>query len=114
MIENIISSNIDAPVLVIYGSNVYTRHAVLSQLKSIGGDITVYGTLNEEEGNKKVFSLSKVNLILIGRAYGLEQRVRIQKFITQHLPNTAVIEAGGLHEQDLMNKIKQIVFNKKN
>ncbi len=112
MIENIISPNPDAPVLVIYGSNIYTRDAVLNQLKSIG-DITVWGTLNEEEGNKKVLSLPRVNLVLIGRAYGMEQRTRIQKFINMHLPDTAIIEAGVYNEQDIISRISQTLINTK-
>lgn len=112
MIENIISPNPDAPILVIYGSNMYTRDAVLNQLKSIG-DITVWGTLNEEEGNKKVLSLPRINLVLIGRAYGMEQRDRIRKFINLHLPNTAIIEAGVYNEQDIISRINQILFSKK-
>lgn len=108
MIENIISNNPNAPVLVIYGSNVHMRNAVLGELSSVD-NITVYGTLNEEEGNKKLLSLPKVDLVVIGRAYGLEQRERIKIFVNKNVSNVPIIEAGLLQEQDIMPTIIKLL-----
>ena len=88
-----ISNNADAPVIVLFGGNPLRRDEVINQLKQLG-DVSIYGTLSEEEGMTKIKSLPKVDLVLIGGRYSDEQRIRIRKFIAEHLPTTKISEPG--------------------
>ena len=88
-----ISNDIAAPVVVLFGGNPLRRDEVIDHLKQLG-DITIYGTLSEEEGLDKIKSLPKVDLVLIGGRYSEEQRVRIRKFVTEYLPQTKMSEPG--------------------
>ncbi len=88
-----ISNNNAAPVIVIFGGNPIRRDEVINQLKQLG-DITIYGTLSEEEGIEKISSLPKVDLLIIGGRYTTEQRIRIRKYVAEHLPHTKMSEPG--------------------
>ncbi|OYU94082.1 MAG: hypothetical protein CFE21_17945 [Bacteroidetes bacterium B1(2017)] len=88
-----ISYDVAAPVIVLFGCNPFRREEVINHLKQIG-DITIYGTLSEEEGMEKITSLPKVDIVLIGGRYSDEQRIRIRKFVAEHLPNTKISEPG--------------------
>ncbi len=88
-----ISKNENAPVIVLFGGNPYRRDEVIKLVQSIG-DITIYGTLNEEEGFEKIKSLASVSLVLIGGRYIEEQRIRIRKFVKEELPNAKITEPG--------------------
>ena len=88
-----ISNNADAPVIVLFGGNPFRRDEVINHLKQLG-DITIYGTLSEEEGLAKIKSLTHVSLVLIGGRYFEEQRIRIRKFVKEELPNTKITEPG--------------------
>jgi hypothetical protein len=93
LVKEIISDDINAKVIVIFGSNPYLRDQVVRSLGTLG-NVSVYGTLNEIEGMEKINSLPKVDLLLIGRAYSEEQRIRIKAFVKNNLPNTKVAEPG--------------------
>lgn len=93
LIKEIVSEKVDAKVVVIFGSNEHLRHQVVSSLSTLG-DVSVYGTLNEEQGFSKINELPKVDLILIGRAYSQEQRIRIKAFVKDKMPTTKVAEPG--------------------
>jgi hypothetical protein len=88
-----ISKNKNAPVIVLFGGNPHRRDEVIKLVESIG-DISIYGTLSEEEGFTKIKSLAHVNLILIGGRYFEEQRIRIRKLVKEELPNTKITEPG--------------------
>jgi hypothetical protein len=93
LLSEIISKNPDAPVVVLFGGNPMRRDEVIQSLKTIG-DITIYGTLSEEEGMEKIKTLPKVDLVLIGGRYTDEQRIRIRKYVSQQMPNTKLTEPG--------------------
>ena len=88
-----ISNNAAAPIIVLFGGNPFKRDEVINHLKQLG-DITVYGTLSEEEGIKKITTLPKVDLVIIGGRYSAEQRIRIRKFVAENLPQTKMSEPG--------------------
>lgn len=93
LVKEIISEHDNAKVIVIFGSNPYMRDQVVRSLSTLG-NVSVYGTLSEKEGMEKVSSLHKVDLLLIGRAYTQEQRIRIKSLVKSNLPNTKVAEPG--------------------
>lgn len=83
-----------APVVVLFGGSPYRRDEVVRDLSQIG-DITIYGTLGEEEGFAKIEELDrKVDLILIGGRYDDEQRKRIAAFVKADMPNTKLTQPG--------------------
>ncbi len=93
LVSESISKTENAPVVVLFGGNPYRRDEVVRHL-SQSIDISVYGTLSEEEGLAKIESLEKVDLVLIGGRYSEEQRVRIRKYVAEQLPNTKLSEPG--------------------
>ncbi len=93
LFSEIVSNKPDAPVLILFGGNPHRRDEVIRLTQSIG-DITIYGVLNEEEGMKKIHSLPKVDLVLIGGRYSHEQRNRIRAYVKQNMLNTKITEPG--------------------
>ena len=88
-----VSTNANAPVIVLFGGNPVRRDEVINHLKHIG-DISIYGTLSEEEGIEKIRLLPKVDLVLIGGRYSHEQRIRIKKFVAEDSLQTKISEPG--------------------
>ena len=83
-----------APVVVLFGGSPYRRDEVVRDLAQIG-DITIYGTLGEEEGFAKIEELHrKVDLVLIGGRYTDEQRKRISAYVKAELPNAKLTQPG--------------------
>lgn len=83
-----------APVVILFGGNPYRREEVVKLLSGLG-DITVYGTLGEEEGMAKIEVLDrKVDLILIGGRYSEEQRARIKQWVQTNLSGVEVTQPG--------------------
>lgn len=83
-----------APTVVLFGGSPQRRHEVIEQLQSLG-NITLYGTLSEAEGIAKLEELGdRVDLVLIGGRYTLEQRQRIQAWMTEHLPQAKLSQPG--------------------
>jgi hypothetical protein len=93
LVSESVSKNKNAPVIVLFGGNPYRRDEVIKLVQSIG-DITIYGTLSEEEGFAKIKSLAHVSLILIGGRYFEEQRIRIRKLVKEEFPHTKITELG--------------------
>lgn len=93
LVSESISKNENAPVIVLFGGNPYRRDEVIKLVQSIG-DITIYGTLSEEEGFARIKTLPNVGLVLIGGRYFEEQRIRIRKFVKEELPNAKITEPG--------------------
>jgi hypothetical protein len=109
LISEIIAKNEKAPVLVLFGGNPNRRDEVIRLVQTIG-DITIYGLLSETEGMEKIQSLPKVDLVLIGGRYNEEQRIRIRKFVMEHLPNTKITEPGWEYPYDNQAIIKDITL----
>jgi hypothetical protein len=83
-----------APVVILFGGNPYRRDEVVSLLSGLG-DITVYGTLGEEEGMAKIKALDRrVDLILIGGRYSEAQRARIKQWVKSNLSGVEVTQPG--------------------
>lgn len=83
-----------APVVILFGGNPYRRDEVVRLLAGLG-DITVYGTLGEDEGMAKIESLDrKVDLVLIGGRYSEAQRIRIKQWVQTHLTDVDVTQPG--------------------
>lgn len=93
LLSEIISEQTNAPVLVLFGGNPYRRDEVIRLLQSVG-DISIYGVLSEEEGMEKLKTLPKVDLVLIGGRYSMEQRIRIREHVRLQLVNTKITEPG--------------------
>ncbi|MFA9212602.1 MAG: hypothetical protein ACEQSR_01995 [Candidatus Methylacidiphilales bacterium] len=86
--------NNQTPVVVLFGGNPNRRNEVLSLLNALG-NISVYGTLSEEEGILQLKAPPKVDLVLIGGRYTDAQRERIKAFIAANLPHAKITEPGG-------------------
>lgn len=99
----------NAPVVVLFGGSPIRRQEVVELLGSIG-DITVYGTLGEEEGMAKIEALNrKVDLVLIGGRYTPEQRTRIKKWIATNMLQTKVTQPGydyPYSNESILNDVK--------
>lgn len=107
-----ISDNLNAPVVVLFGGSPFRRDEVMNHLKQLG-DISIYGTLSEEEGIEKITTLPKVDLVMIGGRYSDEQRIRIRKFVSVHLPQAKVSEPGVEYpyENQAINKDIRLKLN---
>jgi vacuolar-type H+-ATPase subunit F/Vma7 len=99
-----------APVVVLFGGSPYRRDEVIKLLTQIG-DLTVHGTLSEEEGMAKIEELDrKVDLVLIGGRYSDEQRERIQKWLTENIPGVVLSQPGveySYSNENIQQDIKQ-------
>lgn len=111
MVSEMVSKNPNAKVLVMFGGNPLKRAEVIQELSSIG-DISIYGTLSEEEGYAKIKSLPKVDLVLIGGRYEDVQRLRIRQFMKEHLPQVPLTEPGidyAYKNEVIWHKVKSLL-----
>lgn len=92
LINEIISSEENPTVIVIFGGNPLRRHEILSLLQDIG-NITAYAALSEEEGID-LLGTHRPDIVLIGGRYTAEQRRQIKSYIINSLPNTKISEPG--------------------
>ncbi len=83
----------EARVLVLFGGSPVRRDGVIRSLLQIE-NVSLYGTLSEEEGLQKVEELGNVDLVLIGSRYTQEQRLRIKQYLRKHWPQVRVTEPG--------------------
>jgi len=109
LVEKIEGSR-QAPVVVLFGGSPYRRGEVIRLIAQLG-DLTVYGTLSEEEGMAKIEELGrKVDLVLIGGRYSDEQRKRIQTWLTENVPGVLVSQPGvefPYSNEAILNDIKR-------
>lgn len=64
-------------------------------MENIHKSLTIYGTLSEEEGMKRLKALDdRVDLILIGGRYTAAQRARILAWKKEHLPYIPISQPG--------------------
>jgi hypothetical protein len=93
LISEHVSDTDKAKTLVLFGGSPIRRDEVVRQLSTIP-ELSIYGTLSEEEGKEKVLELGKPQLVLIGGRYTAEQRQRIKSFLQTHSPETQITEPG--------------------
>jgi len=93
LLSEYLSSNPDAPVIVLYGGHPERRDEVIRLLREIG-DVTIYGALSEEEGNATLDALVHVDIVLIGGRYDDAQRRRIREYSKARFPHRILTEPG--------------------
>ncbi len=103
--ESFISPIESAPIVVLFGGSPIRRDQVINLVKEIG-DITIYGTLSEEDGLGKLKELEKVDLVLIGGRYDENQRIRIRHFAESKFPKVFFTEPGWeyIYDDELIKK----------
>ncbi|GAB3167163.1 hypothetical protein [Telluribacter humicola] len=102
----------DAKVLVLFGGSPVRRDGVIRSLRRIGS-VSIYGTLSQEEGLRKVEELGNVDLVLIGGRYTQEQRLRIREYLRDHWPTVQVTEPGLDYPYDdtiIAERIKELLY----
>jgi len=103
-----------APVVVLFGGSPYRRHEVIKQIAQLG-DVTVYGTLSEQEGIAKIEELDrKVDIVLIGGRYDTDQRQRIKHWLEKNLPKANLSQPGvdfPYSDEAIVNDIKSKLKN---
>jgi hypothetical protein len=85
--------NLNAKKIVIFGGSPYRRHEIVELLSPIE-NLSIYATLSEVEGMKKIAELGKVDIVLIGGRYSVEERNRIRKYVLENIPNASITEPG--------------------
>jgi hypothetical protein len=99
-IREYIASEINAPVMVIFGGNPERMNEVVSMIRDSLKTVTAIGNFSEDEGLKKLSALKKVDLVLIGGRYSEEQRIRIRTYLTEYFPGVATTEPGYQYPYD--------------
>ena len=100
LIREYIASETNAPVMVIFGGNPERMNEVVSLIRDSFKTLTAIGNFSEIEGLKKLSTLKKVDLVLIGGRYTEEQRIRIRTYLTEHFPGVATTEPGYQYPYD--------------
>lgn len=99
----------NAPVMVLFGGNPERMNEVVSMIRDSLKTVTAIGAFSEEEGLKKLGTLKKVDLVLIGGRYSDEQRIRIQNYLKEHFPGVVTTEPGHQYayvNTDILNDIR--------
>lgn len=91
--SSFINKDENAPVMVIFGGNTEMRNHVVNMIEDYG-KVTVHAALSEEEGISLLDSLPKVQFVLIGGRYSMEQRIRIKKITAEKWPRAFTSEPG--------------------
>jgi ketosteroid isomerase-like protein len=100
--------NPQAKKIVIFGGSPQRRHEIVNLLLPIE-NLSIYATLSEAEGMKKIEELGQIDIVLIGGRYTPQERERIRNFITEHMPNVDITEPGFQYEYSnslIFEKIK--------
>lgn len=108
LLDTVISERADAPVILLFGGSPYRRHQVITLLLEVG-DLTVHGALSEEEGITLIRQLPRLDLVLIGGAYGLEERGRIRNFLSENSPEVKITEPGAKYtysDENIKNDVR--------
>jgi hypothetical protein len=93
LLSEIISTDSNSKVLVIFGGNPQRRHEVIEMMSKIKR-LTAYGSLSEAEGMDRLQNLPHVDLVLIGGRYDDAQRARIRAYVKAQMPGTQMTEPG--------------------
>ncbi len=92
LIEQITGTK-DAPTVLLFGGSPLRRLEIIKLITTLG-NISIIGTLSEEEGIETLRKIQKIDLVLIGGAYSEEQRIRIKDFIADHDKHIKITEPG--------------------
>ncbi len=98
----------NAPVMVLFGGNPERMNEVVSMIRDSLKTVTAIGNFSEEEGLKKLSTLIKVDLVLIGGRYSEEERIRIRNYLKQHFPGVQTTEPGHQYPYDNTEILKDI------
>jgi DNA-binding NarL/FixJ family response regulator len=93
LLEEHISTRPDAKMLVLFGGNPLRRDEVIQHLRTLD-NLSIIGTLSEEEGIATIKGLPRVDIVLIGGRYTQDQRLRIKSFLKSNYPQVKVTEPG--------------------
>lgn len=93
LLDHYISDHPHPKMLVLFGGNPVRRDEVIRNLSMIP-NLSIMGTLSEQEGLEAIETLPKVDIVLIGGRYSIEQRIRIKSFIHQNYPHIQIEEPG--------------------
>lgn len=107
LVRQVIDNNPNAPTMVIIGGSPHRMNEVITMLKQAGG-ITAYGAFSEEEGMELLNAHPGLELVLIGGRYTSEQRVRIQNYVANNMPNMKLTEPGHDYPYDNTFILKDI------
>ena len=108
LIREYIASEINAPVMVLFGGNPERMNEVVSMIRDSLKTVTAIGNFSEEEGLKKLSTLKKVDLVLIGGRYSEGERMRIRNYLKEHFPGVATTEPGYQYPYDNAEILKDI------
>lgn len=108
LIREYIASEKNAHVMVLFGGNPERMNEVVSMIRDSLKTVTAIGNFSEEEGLKKLSTLKKVDLVLIGGRYSEEQRIRIRAYLKEHFPGVATTEPGYQYPYDNAEILKDI------
>ena len=100
LIREYIASEKNAHVMVLFGGNPERMNEVVSMIRDSLKTVTAIGNFSEEEGLKKLSTLKKVDLVLIGGRYSEEQRIRIRDYLNEHFQGVATTEPGYQYPYD--------------
>lgn len=88
-----LSKNQSAKILVVFGGSEVRRDDIIKLLLPIE-NLTIYGTLSEQEGLAKIVELGTVDMVLIGGRYTERQRTTLKGFISTNYPTAYITEPG--------------------
>ena len=103
----------EAHVIVIFEGSPHMRDTVIRKFEQ-WNKASVYGTLSEEGGLRKLNELEKVDLIVIGGRYNKEQRKSIKKAVRRLHTITQTSEPGIDYPYDhgeLLKDVEQKIIN---
>ncbi len=109
LIEQITGTK-DAPTVLLFGGSPLRRLEILKLITTLG-NISIIGTLSEEEGIETLKDTQKIDLVLIGGAYTQEQRIRIKSFLADHDRYIKITEPGVEYTYSNQN-IKEAIIDK--
>lgn len=97
LLSESISSNPTAKILVVFGGDINRRAEIIKLLLPIE-NLTIYGTLSEQEGLSKIQTLNTIDIVLIGGRYTELQRGNIKAIVSSNYPLAQITEPGiGYH-----------------
>jgi hypothetical protein len=108
LIREYIASETNAPVMLIFGGNPERMNEIVSMIRDSLKSVTAIGNFSEGEGLKKLSTLKKVDLVLIGGRYTEEQRIRIRAYLKEHFPGVPTTEPGYQYQYENAEILKDI------
>lgn len=110
LIREYIAPQENAPVMVLFGGNPDRMNEVVTLIRDRLKTVTAIGNFSEEEGLKKLSTLNKVDLVLIGGRYSEEERIRIRNYLKEHFPGVVTTEPGHQYPYDNKEILKDITL----